>query len=133
MFKLSSVRDADSAVIPVLDPETKVPTGATITLAGPEHEKAKALGFAEDRRLRKSIEKTGKLVFDDPEVEAGRVVDLLVACTLGWDGFAGDDGLPLAFTAENVRAAYVGVPWLRKQMLDARRDTANFIKRSASA
>lgn len=131
MFNPYSVRDADSAIVPILDPETKKPTGATITLAGPESEKAKALRFANDRRQRRALEKSGRLTLDDPEVEAERVLDELIAVTLGWDGFADDDGAALPFTAENARKLYVGVPWLRDQMLDARRDRGNFIKRSA--
>lgn len=130
MFKLYSVRDADSAVIQVLDPETKKPTGAWIRLAGPEHEKARAIDAANDRRIRKNVEKAGRITFDDPEVEAERVIDNLVALTLDWGDFADDEGRPIAFTAENVRAAYVGVPWLRRQMLEARRDSANFFVRS---
>lgn len=133
MFKLYSIRDADSAVIAVLDPETKKPTGATITLAGPEHEKSRALSLAQERKMRKGIEKSGRIQLDDPEVEADRLIDELVAVTLAWDGFADDEGKPIAFTAENVRAAYVGVPWLRRQMMEARRDSGNFIKRSASS
>jgi hypothetical protein len=130
MFNPYSVRDADSAVIPVLDPETKKPTGATITLAGPEHEKAKALRFANDRRQRKALEKSGRLTLDDPEVEADRVLDELVAVTLDWAAFCDDAGAAMPFSAEAVRKLYVGVPWLREQMLESRRDRGNFIKRS---
>lgn len=131
MFKVYSVRDADSAVVEVLDPETKVPTGATITLAGPEHEKSKALALATDRRFRKGLEKAGRVTLDDPEVERERLLNELVATTLGWSGFANDDGTPLPFTADNVRDVYSKVPWLRLQMLEARRDRGNFITRSA--
>lgn len=130
MFKLNSVRDAESAVIPVLDPETKKPVGATITLAGPEHEKSRALALANDRRIRRGIEKAGKLTLEDPEVEQDRALDELVAVTLGWEGFADDEGNPIPFTAENVRAAYLNAPWLRLQMVEARRERGNFIRRS---
>jgi hypothetical protein len=101
-------------------------------LAGPEHEKSRALALANDRRIRKGIEKAGKLVLEDPEVEQERALDELVAATLDWDGFAEDDGKPIPCTSDNVRKAYLQLPWLRAQVIEARRDRANFIRRSGT-
>lgn len=133
MFNPWSIRDTESAIIKVVDPETKKPTSTVITLAGPEHDKSKAFDFARNREQRKELSKTGRLQLPDPEMDAPRLVDELVNATLDWQGMAGPDGVELPFSPDNAKKAYTELPWLRDQIAEARRDRSNFIKRSAPA
>lgn len=131
MFNPRSIQDLDAATIDVLNPETKAPTGATVTLAGPDHPTSRAIVLSTQRRIRKALEKTGRLTLDDPEVEEASRLDELVARTLGWEGFSDDDGKAMPCTPESARAVYSGCRWLRLQLMGAMNDSANFIRVSA--
>lgn len=131
MFKLSLIRDAHTAVMPVLDPGTGEPTGATITLMSPEHPQARAQAMEVERARRARAQKL-RGAPEDPEGDRARLFDRLVIMTVAWEGFADDDGAPIPCTPTKVREAYENVAWLRDQVLGFVADTRNFISRSAS-
>ena len=133
MFKIGSIRDADSAEVVVKNPHTSLPL-FTVTLAGPEHPKRKAIVFAKQRRMRQALQRTGKIEFSDPVDEEQENIDMLVACTLDWskDIVDGDDNKPLSCTAENVRKFYTaeGHGWIRSFLMKALDENDRFIKSS---
>lgn len=134
MFKIGSIIDAPEAAVDIKDPATGRRI-ASITLAGPEHPKRKAIAFARQRRLRAAMAKTGKLELPDPAEQEEQNIDLLVACTLGWQDIADEQGVPLACTAEAARKVYTrdGHGWLRDLLLAALEERDRFIASSAAA
>lgn len=132
-FKISSIKDAQSAAIEIKDPETGAPLGAFVTLAGPEHPKRKALEFARQRKMRASLQKTGKVQLGDPSDDEQDGIDELAEITLGWDGFVGDDDLPIAFSKEAAQKLYAddNMGWLRAQLFTAKNERERFINSSA--
>lgn len=117
----------------VRNPETGAPTQARITLAGPEHPVHRRILLDRARRLRTGMMKTGKVQLDDPEEDEAAETDLLVACTLGWNGLS-SGGQTLAHSADAARKLYTdpGRRWLRDQVRAALGEAQAFIKRSAS-
>ena len=133
-FKGVTIVDALSARVDVKDEKTGQRV-AWVELAGPEHPKRKAIQFAKQRRMRKVLERTGKIEFSDPSDDEAESLDLLVASTLSWsDEWVDASGAPLACTAENVRKEYSieGYGWLRAQLLKAMDERERFITSSAT-
>lgn len=132
MFKLHSVVSVLSLPVAVLHPVTGAEVGASVTLAGPEHPKAKALEFARQRKQRATFNATGKVQLGDPEEDAEESVESLAARTLGWDGLADDDGNPLPYSPEAALALYTDPrnAWLRDQMFEALGKRERFIAAS---
>lgn len=136
MFKVGSITDQESAPVVVKDPITGKRL-ATVTLAGPSHPKRKAIEVAKQRRMIAELQRTGKVSVPDPEQQDEDKIDLLVACTLGWDDFTTDnDGVTtiLPCNAENARKLYAmdGNGWLVRQLYDALSEQDRFIKSSAA-
>lgn len=134
MFDIDAVTEQTSADVEVLHPVTRVPTGAVITLAGPEHPDRKKIQFDRQRKLRAKFAKKGRFDIVDPADEEDDEIEFLVGSTLGWKGF-GKEGKPLEFSPAAARDLY-GRPemrWLRQQMLAALNDLENFIKSSVTA
>lgn len=132
MFEISAIKDALSAPIDIKHPVTGVPLGATVTLAGPEHPTRKAIDFSKQRKLRASIQKTGKLELSDPADDELDAIEKLAACTLAWSGFA-DGGDVLVFTPAAALKLYGtdGMGWLRAQLLAAMEERERFISACA--
>lgn len=133
MFNPRSIEDLESASIDILNPQTKRKTGATVTLAGPDHPKARSILLAAQRRVRRDLEKSGRITLDDPEAEEDARLEELVARTLAWTGMADDDGKEMPCTPDNARKLYAGVTWLRLQLMGAMNDRANFIRASSAS
>lgn len=133
MFIIGTIQDAESAVVDVKDPATGRRI-ASVTLAGPEHPKRKALLFARQRRMRAALARTGKIDLPDPADEEQDKIDMLVTCTLGWDGFCEEDGKPLPCTPDNARKVYSapGHGWLRALLEAALEERDRFIVSSAT-
>lgn len=125
MFKITDIQDAQSAVLELKHPITGVLLGATITLAGPEHPKRKAVEFAKQRQLRAAIQKTGRLEMVQPEEDELNAIERLVACTLGWTGIADDNG-PIEFSPSAAEKLY-SARWLRDQVGMALDERERFI------
>lgn len=131
MFNLSEFQDTDSAEITIKHPATGAPTEATVTIAGPEHPKRKAIVFDKQRKMRRQLTKTGKLEFTDPAEEEVEETDLLAACTLGWSGIA-VDGKEIPFSREAAAKLYAdaSLRWFRAQIKAALDERELFIKPS---
>ena len=131
MLDIASITEAAEAEIPLPHPVTKVPLGASITVAGPEHPKRKAIVFDRQRRIRARMQKTGRLQLDDPEKSEEDDIALLAACTLGWNGLE-EDGIAIAFSEAAAAALYARpeLGWLRAQVMEAINDRENFIRGS---
>lgn len=132
-FDLDAFETQQTADVTVRNPETGAPTGARITLAGPEHPVHRRILLDRNRRMRAAVMKTGRMQLDDPEDEEAAETDMLVACTLGWHGIT-RGGKPLAFSADEARKLYTDPArrWLRDQVRAALLEAQTFIKRSAS-
>lgn len=128
-FDLKSIKTVQTFDYEVKD-EQGNPTGVIFTLAGPNHPIRKAAQMAANRKLIASARKTGRVELPDPEdAEAQRVKDL-TAFTLGWRGYADENG-EVAFTPEAAAALY-GDPellWLSNQIDAALGEQDRFTKR----
>lgn len=132
MFDISAIKDALSAPIDIKHPVTGVPLGATVTLAGPEHPTRKAIDFAKQRKLRASIQKTGKLELSDPADDELDAIEKLASCTLGWSGITdGDAAIEFTPTAALKLYGTDGMGWLRAQLLAAMEERERFISACA--
>lgn len=134
MFDIKSISDAQTAMVDVRDPVTNAPLGATFTVAGPEHPKRKAIEFARQRKLRATLQKTGKLELTDPADDELDQIDLLTECVLGWSGIS-DNGAEIPFSKDAAAKLFAteGLGWLRGQLLAAMRENERFIQTSAPA
>lgn len=131
MFDINTVTESQSADIEITHPVTREPLGATITLAGPEHPKRKALRFQLQRRVRAQLAKSGRATQRDPEQDEEENIQLLAQCTLGWKGIA-DNGVEIPFS-EAAAVDLYGRPemgWLREQLVAALDERENFIRGS---
>jgi hypothetical protein len=128
MLKIGSIVDTQSADITIKDPATGKRL-ATVTIAGPEHPKRKAIEFSKQRRMITALARTGKIEITDPVEQEQDKIDLLVACTLAWADIADAGGEPILCTAENARKLYSaeGHGWLRKVLYDAMDERDRFI------
>ena len=128
-FNLKSIKTVQTFDYEVKD-EQGNPTGVVFTLAGPNHPIRKAAQMAANRKLIASARKTWRVELPDPEdAEAQRVKDL-TAFTLGWRGYADENG-EVAFTPEAAAALY-GDPellWLSNQIDAALGEQDRFTKR----
>jgi hypothetical protein len=133
MFNLSEFQDTDSATVTIKHPATGAPTEATVTIAGPEHPKRKAIVFDKQRKMRRQLTKTGKLEFTDPEEEELEETSLLAACTLAWSG-VGVGGKEVPFSKEAAEKLYAdpALRWFRAQVKAAMDERELFIKPSGT-
>lgn len=130
---LGSIKDAPDAQIELKDPATGAPTGAFITLVGPENPKRKSLEHARQRKVRDSIARTQRLPVTDPADDEQDAIDRLVSLTIGWSGITDESGQEIPFTPDAARKVYEDDDngWIRIQLLTALEDRRLFIKRSA--
>lgn len=131
---LSAVVESAEAVIEIKHPVTGAPTGASITVAGPEHPKRKKILFDRQRTLRARFQKSGKVQFTDPAEEEEELIQYLADCTLGWAGFT-DGGKELKFSPQAAAELYAKpeLAWLRGQVSEALESRENFITSSSAA
>ncbi len=134
MFDLSSVSELPSAEVEILHPVTRAPTGAVVTLMGPEHPERKRVAFDVQRKLRASYAKKGRFDITDPEEEAAEEIERLASFTLGWKSI-GIDGKPLEYSKAAALDLYARpeMAWLVRQLKVALGDQENFIKSSGAA
>lgn len=127
-FDLDAIHDLESAELALLNPKTGVPTGAHITLAGPEHPLRKKRSMDIARQVRAALARNGRLA-TDPEDDLAEAVDLLVLATLGWRGLS-RGGKPLPFSADEARRLYTDQrsQWVVVQVNAALNDRALFTK-----
>lgn len=124
VFDFTEFEDTTTADVRIKNPTTGAPTPMVVTLAGPEHPDRKRIAFAKQRRMRAGLAKTGKLQVGDPEEDEAEELDLLVACTLGWQG------APVDYSAKAVRDLYSDPKrrWLRDQVQAALQERELFTR-----
>ena len=127
-FDLDSVEDLFAADYQVFNPETRLPTGAFFTLAGPEHPERKRIAMDLQRRLRASAGRFNQAV-PDPETDARESVKLLAKVTLGWRGIR-KNGQEVPYSEAAAVELYSDPKrqWVVKQLLVAMNDQDLFIK-----
>ena|ERR1019366_458822 len=100
----------------------------TITFNGTHSSQFKKANFANtDRRIRNGMRAkiTAEQVYEEG-------FEVLVKCTLAWDGVEVDGARP-PFSAANVRMIYKRFPWLRLQAEEFNADIQNFIRPSTKS
>lgn len=127
-FDLDSIEDLFAAEYELQHPITGAPTGAFITLAGPEHPQRKRIAMDLMRRLRATAARAKQAVAD-PEEDARESVQLLVKVTMGWRGIR-KNGAEVPFTEADAAELYADPKrqWVVKQLLTAMNDQELFIK-----
>lgn len=127
-FDLDSIEDLSAAEYELLHPITSEPTGAFITLAGPEHPQRKKVTMDLMRRLRATAARAKQAVAD-PEEDARESVKLLAKVTLGWRGIR-KHGQEVPYSEAEAAELYADPKrqWVVKQLLAAMNDQDLFIK-----
>lgn len=117
---LSTLIAMETTKVELLHPATKKPLGMVVTLAGP------AADAYQSARLRLVQENMGEA---DVEKISRKMVDLLAACVIAWEGFV-ENGQPLVCTPETVSRLlnHRGYYWMKDQLEAALGDVARFIK-----
>ena len=131
MFDLTSIKEAGTADIDILHPITRAPTGAVITLMGPEHPARKKVQYERQRKMRAAFSRRGHVEVGDPEEEEQEEVERLASFTVSWKDI-GIDGKPLEYSKAAAVDLY-GRPemaWLKRQIQSALNDLENFIQTS---
>jgi hypothetical protein len=102
----------------------------TITLLSQDSDEFKSTTRKiSNQRLQKQIKRgIKKVAFSAEDIEADNL-DLLSACTVGWEGI-GLDGAPLEFNRENARLLYRRCAWVREQVDEFIADRVNFLGNS---
>lgn len=133
MFNLKSISQVTEAEVEIKDEEGG-PTGVFFTLAGPTHPERKRIVFANSRAAIKRYQKTGKPELPDPEEAEQIAIENLAAFTLGWRGYAGEDGVAVPYSKQAALALYQdpNMAWLVSQLQAALGETERFMKRSVS-
>ena len=100
----------------------------TITFTGIDSPQFKKAARANtDRRIRSGFR--AKVTAEQMDEEG---LEVLVKCTLSWDGME-VDGAVLPFSAANVRMIFTRFPWLRLQAEEFNADRQNFLKPSSKS
>ena len=133
-FDLADYEDVSAADVTLKDPVTGAHTAMSITLAGPEHPQRRKLLYDRQRKMRAQLQKTGKVQLGDPAEDEEADTDMLVACTLGWQGLT-LAGQALAYSTAAAEKLYTDPKrrWLRDQVKSALDEREAFIKRSVVA
>ncbi len=139
LFNPAEFEDVESSEIAIRNPQSGEPTGAVVTLMGPEHPRRKELEFAIAKQARAKLVSAmtrGRNAVDqaDPEEEDAQQTEMLAKCTVGWRGLADEAGKPLEFSKEAARQLFTNPKrrWLRDQLVAALADRDRFIRRSAT-
>lgn len=121
----------DGAVLELLDPVSREPTGWKIRLRGADAPTLQAVKLEQRRRRLEQLAKQGHDRVDPAEFDED-LLELLVAATIEWCDVELEPGVPFECTPLTARAAY-GEKWIREQAAEFVSRRANFLPRSASA
>jgi hypothetical protein len=103
------------------------PLKTVIFLLGRDSDKFKAIQAAQSQaRLKKAQRSGGRSGLDPADMERDGI-ELLAACTLGWDDLV-LNGRVVPFSVENAEAVYAAHPWIKEQVDVAIGDRAVFTK-----
>ena len=126
-----SFRPADEPrPMPVTDPVTGAPitnpdgSAVVLMLYGQDSDVYRRITDANaNRRLEHAVGgRRAKLTAEQLRAES---LEVVVACTAGWEGIEWD-GAPLAFSPANARKLYTALPWLQEQAEGFIGDRAHF-------
>lgn len=113
----------EGLVIELADPLTGEPTGATITMAGPD---TKAARIAQMKAVRHVLAKADKAELSEDDEQEIKL-RTAAGAVLSWDGIRkGDTDLPCTF--ENALMLFSRFPWWLTQCDRKASDRRNFIK-----
>lgn len=132
LSSLDTVAACDKgAKIELRHPVTNEPLGVFITVLGRDSQAFRdhMRTAINDRLRRESVAKRRGREPDLMTVEVGEAeaIDLLVVCTVGWEGVT-YKGQPLEFSVPNAKTLYADLPWVRSQVDAAIGDLENFMK-----
>ena len=118
------------AVLEVLHPVDNTPLGIKITLAGADSDIYRRFMAKIANKARQRIKPGRPYTPPTQEEDRENAVNLLVACTLGWEGII-MRGEEYPFSPENARVLYSdpGFSWLYDQVDGFIQDRANFLSR----
>jgi hypothetical protein len=106
-----------------------------ISVLGSDSTKYRTLTRAQLRKRMEAMAagKQGALTEAEMDETERDVIDVLVACTVGWKGVLTTEGEPIPFTEDNVRKLYSAYPVIREQVDEFISKRANFISASSRA
>lgn len=104
-----------------------------ITLLGSDSTKYRALTRVQVRKRMEqmAVGKNSVLTEADMDETDRDVLDVLVACTIGWKNVLDTSGQPIEFTEDNLRKLYGAYPVVREQAETFISTRANFIRPSS--
>ncbi len=104
----------------------------TVRLLGPDSNKYRALTRAQVRK-RMAAMADGKVTLSEAEFEETEreLLDILVACTVGWSNVLDTEGAEIPFAEDNVRKLYSNYPVVREQVDTFLANRANFLRASS--
>jgi len=131
-FNLRSIKTIDTFTAEIKDPDGN-PTGVTFILAGPTHPVRKAVAHAAQRKLLAGARRTGQIELPDPEETEKERTTNLTKFTLGWSGFADENG-EVPFSEATARALYADpqMTWLADQVDTALNNKQLFTQSAAT-
>jgi hypothetical protein len=131
MLDIETLEDQATGEVAILHPVTGKPTGAWITLIGPEHPRRLELEFRQARRVRQRlVEGTGDA--EDGETARAEWISHLAECTEGWRGIR-QNGQEVPYSQAAAVDLYTRLGWLREQAGRAINRRELFIGGSANA
>jgi hypothetical protein len=127
-FDLAQLNAAETAVVDIYHPVTKVAIGIQITVASTDSETFRKASQAQQNKRLKQMSRGRRagatLTAEELEEES---LDLLATCTIGWDGvLMGTE--PLAFSKQAAMNLYRKHAFIREQVDEAMADRALFLK-----
>jgi hypothetical protein len=129
LTELSTAKKSeDGAVLEVLHPTNDTKLGIKITVVGADSTIYRSFVNKQANAMRQKITPSRGFNMAPIEKDQEQATDLLVACTLGWEGID-MDGKKYPFSKENAKALYAnpGFSWLREQVDKFIADRANFL------
>lgn len=119
LSKFDTVKGSEEgAWLEVLSPDGAEEIGAKIKLAGRDSKIMKK----QQKLIAKKKQRKGFSAVEEEDA----TIDMLVACTLDWEGF-GEGKKPLEFSADEVKNLYTRYPWIMEQVALFISERSNFL------
>jgi hypothetical protein len=133
-FCIDDFTDVTTTEYVLKNPKTGQPTDIVLTLAGPEHPLRKKRQFERIRRMRKEMQRVGKLTLADPAEEEQDEGEFLADCILGWNKMPTKSG-DVAYSKEAATKLMGDSErrWLRDQVKQAAEEREAFIASCAGS
>ena len=129
---LRSIKTVDTCTADIKDQDGN-PTGVTFILAGPTHPVRKAVAHAAQRKMLAGARRSGQIELPDPEETEKERITNLTKFTLGWSGYANENGdVPFSEAAARDLYADPEMTWLADQVDAALNNKQLFTKSAAT-